>query len=148
MGDNVMSYAGWYKTNSEHVFPSIRSPEKPYQGLPKAWRRIVGDSIPGLTPHGLRHAFCSTAEDLGLTVPTIKALIGHAMSGVTEGYIHKVDAALIAAADHVSSHIAAAMSGVSPVSNVIDFAMTPKEQRLSSNGASQMNWAAWETGHE
>jgi integrase len=124
------------KTNSEHVFPSQHSPEKPYQGLPKAWRRIVGDSIPGLTPHGLRHAFCSTAEDLGLTVPTIKALIGHAMSGVTQGYIHKVDAALIAAADHVSSHIAAAMSGcVSPVSNVFDLAMTHKEQPLSSNGA-------------
>jgi integrase len=105
------------KSNGKYVFPSRQSFEKPYQGLPKAWRRIVGDSIPGLTPHGLRHAFCSTAEDLGLTVPTIKALIGHAMSGVTQGYIHKVDAALISAADHVSSHIATAMSDTSLPTN-------------------------------
>ena len=57
------------------------------------------------------------------------------MSGVTQGYIHKVDAALIAAADHVSSHIAAAMSGcVLPVSNVFNLAMTRKEQLLSLNG--------------
>ena len=61
--------------------------------------------LPDVTPHGLRHAFASTAEDLSFTLPTIKALIGHAGSGITEGYINKLDSALIAAADRVSGHI-------------------------------------------
>ena len=100
------------KSNGKYVFPSIGSAEHPYRGLPKAMRRIVESSIPGLTPHGLRHAFCSTAEDLGFTVPTIKALIGHSSHGVTEGYIHKVDSTLIAAATQISAHIADAMFGV------------------------------------
>jgi integrase len=105
------------KTNDEFVYPSPSSPDRPYRGLPKAFRRIVGDSLPGLTPHKLRHAFSSTAEDLGLTVPTIAALLGHALGGVTEGYIHKVDAALIAAANRVSTYIARAMAG--RASNVV-----------------------------
>jgi integrase len=58
--------------------------------------------VPGITSHGLRHSFSSTAEDLGYTIPTIKALVGHARSSVTEGYIHKIDSALLAAADRIS----------------------------------------------
>ena len=64
----------------------------------------------GFSPQ-LRHAFVSTAEDLGFTVPTIKALIGHAGSGVTEGYIHKADSALIAAANQIANHINGALNG-------------------------------------
>ncbi len=29
--------------------------------------------------------------DLGYSIPTIKALIGHSRASVTEGYIHKID---------------------------------------------------------
>jgi site-specific recombinase XerC len=74
----------------------------------------VGERLPGLTPHGLRHSFASVAEDLGFTIPTIKALLGHTGSGVTEGYIHKVDSALIAAADRVATHIAGMMDLAGP----------------------------------
>jgi hypothetical protein len=60
----------------------------------------------------LRHSFSSTAEDLGYTLPTIKALIGHSKKGnVTLGYIHKIDSALLAAADHIARHIDDAMTG-------------------------------------
>ena len=82
-----------------------------YGGLPGAWERIVGSQFKKLSPHSLRHAFASTAEDLGFTIPTIKALLGHAGSGVTEGYIHKADSALIAAADQIANHISRAMDG-------------------------------------
>jgi hypothetical protein len=45
-------------------------------------------------------------------LPTIKALIGHSKKGnVTMGYIHKVDSALLAAADGVARHIDDAMTG-------------------------------------
>jgi integrase len=97
------------RSKGPYVFPGARKAMLPFQSLPRAWQRIVGDALPDLTPHGLRHSFASTAEDLGFTVPTIKALLGHAGSSVTEGYIHKLDAALVAAADRVASQIAVAM---------------------------------------
>jgi integrase len=93
-----------------YVFPGVKSEKTAFRGLPRAWERIIGDGLPEVTPHGLRHAFASTAEDLGFTVPTIKALLGHAGSGVTEGYIHKLDSALIAAADQVAGHIEESMA--------------------------------------
>ena len=107
------------RESGQYVFPSLRRGDAPYAGLAKAWKRIIGDpqraELPPqervLTPHGLRHAFGSTLEELGYTVPTIGALLGHAGHGVTMGYIHKTDSALIAAADRVSRYIWSAMVG-------------------------------------
>lgn len=99
------------KSKSKFVFPALTSDQKPYVGLPKALASIVGDAVPGLTPHGLRHSFSSTAEDLAFSLPTIKALMGHAGNSVTEGYIHKIDTALVAAADRIARHIEMAMTG-------------------------------------
>lgn len=99
------------KSKSKYVFPALTNEKKCYVGLPKALVAIVGSAVPGLTPHGLRHSFSSTAEDLGFSLPTIKALMGHAGGSVTEGYIHKIDTALVAAADRIARHIDAAMSG-------------------------------------
>jgi integrase len=98
------------KSSSKFVFPSLYDDRKYYVGLPKALERIAG-KVEGLTPHGLRHSFSSTAEDLGYSLPTIKALLGHASSSVTEGYIHKVDSALVAAADTIADYIDQAMTG-------------------------------------
>jgi integrase len=87
---------------------------KPFTGLPKAWIRITARAVlPGLTPHGLRHAFASVAADLGYTEPTIAAMLGHATRSTTGRYIHHLDAALIAAADRVTAAIAAMMNGAS-----------------------------------
>ena len=99
------------RSSSQFVFPSITSIAKQHIGLTEALQRIAGDDLPGLTSHGLRHSFSSTAEDIGFSVPTIKALIGHSRAGVTEGYIHKIDTALVAAADRIARHIDDAMTG-------------------------------------
>jgi integrase len=87
---------------------------KPFFGLPRVWTRIMAHAdLPGLTPHGLRHAFASVAADLGYTEPTIAAMLGHATRGTTGRYIHHLDTALIAAADKVTAVIAAMMNGAS-----------------------------------
>ena len=99
------------QAKTDYVFPSIKAQNRPFVGLPKAWKRIVGARLDGLTPHGLRHAFASSAEDLGFTMPTIKVLLGHSMGGVTAGYIHKADSVLIGAADLIANHISSAMAG-------------------------------------
>jgi len=76
--------------------------------------RKARKAFPGITSHGLRHSFASMAEDVDLSIPTIQALIGHSSGGsVTGGYIHKLDAALIAAADKVCGHIDALLTSSS-----------------------------------
>jgi integrase len=95
------------------VFPSSRAASGRYVGLPQAWTRIIKplDGFSSLTPHGLRHAFASVADDLGYTEATIAAMLGHSHSGTTRGYIHKLDLALVAAADRVSQRIADMLAG-------------------------------------
>jgi hypothetical protein len=58
-------------------------------------------------------------EDLGLTLPTLGALLGRSVRGVTSGYIHKLDPALVAAANRVAGAIAANMDGASSLSRVV-----------------------------
>jgi integrase len=79
----------------------------------KAWERIRAPepAIASLTPHGLRHSFAGVADDIGLTEPTIAALLGHSGGGTTRGYIHKLDAALLAAADRVAGRISDLLAG-------------------------------------
>jgi integrase len=62
--------------------------------------------------HDLRRTFGSVAADEGYSDATIGELLGHARRGVTaRHYIRRPDAALIAAANRVSSHIAALLDG-------------------------------------
>lgn len=99
------------EAKSDYVLPSVRGNGKPFGGLAKPWNRIMSRAGLDVTPHGLRHSFASVAESLGFTLPVIGALLGHAGSGVTAGYVHHADAALLAAADRVSRTIAIAMTG-------------------------------------
>jgi len=98
--------AAMERSERPHVFPGINYPHKHHSGT-TAWlaRKARGD-IPGITIHGLRHSFASMSEDVGLSVPTIRALIGHSSrDSVTGGYIHKVESGLIVAADKVCGAI-------------------------------------------
>lgn len=84
----------------------------PYVGLPKAWERIAARAkLKGVTLHTLRHSFATTANALGLSEPTIAAMLGHSRGSMTSHYIHHVDATLLAAADRVTAAIAHALAG-------------------------------------
>jgi len=92
-----------------------RSTNRPYRGLPRAWRRLVeAADLPGVTLHTLRHSFASTGGDLGYSEPTIGALLGHAAGSTTGRYIHHLDAVLIAAADRVARTAYSYMTGIDP----------------------------------
>jgi integrase len=101
-------------SGSKYVFPSVTSEGRHHVGLTRWLKAVAGEAVPGITSHGLRHSFGSTAEDLGFSLPTIKALLGHAGSSVTEGYIHKVDSALVSAATRIAEHIDETMNGLKP----------------------------------
>jgi integrase len=100
---------------SQAVFSSGDGGE-PYQGLPKAWERIARRAkLRGMTLHTLRHSFATVANnELGLSEPTIAAMLGHSRGTVTSRYVHVVDETLLAAADRVSSAIARALAGEKP----------------------------------
>jgi len=99
------------KSNSKYVFPAITNPKKHHTGLTRWLQKVSAKEVPGITCQGLRHSFTSTAEDLGFTIPTIKGMVGHARASVTEGYIHKIDSALLVAADKIARHIDDVMNG-------------------------------------
>jgi len=115
---------------SARVFPSTKeSKDGHYQGLPRVWRDDIAPVINGVPPHGMRHSLASHADDLGFSHPTIQALLGHARSGVTAGYIHKLDAALLAAADQLSQHIDDLMKhGKRPEADVIPMARAKRKR--------------------
>ncbi|CAH2408378.1 tyrosine-type recombinase/integrase [Mesorhizobium escarrei] len=112
------------------------------KGLPGLWRTVQntarqlaataaeeqGEAPPetgpldGLTLHSLRHSFAGIAEELGASLPTIAALLGHRLGGVTGGYILKrVDVLLVDAADRIADHIAMLMRGELPTSHIVQF---------------------------
>jgi integrase len=98
---------------AEYVFPAIRAESGPFGGIAGGWDRIAKRcGFTDISPVTFRHSFASEADDLGYTRSTVKAILGHSAAGdVTEGYIHKVDPVLIAAADRVSKRIQSLMSG-------------------------------------
>lgn len=106
---------GLKRSGTGFVFSGSRG-DGHFTGLPKGWGRLVGRDpaeagLGTLTPHGLRHAFASTAHDLGVSEITIAALLGHATASITGRYVHHIDAALISVADAVCGRILQQMSG-------------------------------------
>ncbi len=135
---------------SDYVFPA--SPEGiGYSGLSGLWKttqrtatRLAHEApaersaappkagpLDGITLHSLRHSFAGIAESLGATIPTIAALLGHRVNGVTGGYILKrVDVLLVDAVNRVADHVAMLMRGEAPTSNVVQF--VPRGRRLTA----------------
>lgn len=124
LGAAALAVAKKMEAISENVFAA--GPTLPgYQGLPRLWKLIKAAAKPesleadqpgpldDVTLHGLRHSFAGTADGLECSVPTIAAMLGHSLAGVTEGYVFKrLDKPLIAAADRVAGHIDRLMRGV------------------------------------
>jgi site-specific recombinase XerD len=101
------------------LFPADRG-DGHFVGVVKVLDRICARAgLKDVSPHVLRHTFSSIAGDLGFTKLTIAGLLGHSAKGDTESYVH-LDTALLAAADHVSGYIAAAMDGTAPAANVVE----------------------------
>jgi integrase len=103
------------------VFPATRG-DGVMSGFKRFSRRII--ALSGLprevTPHVLRHSFASLAADLGLSEPTIGALIGHKGHSVTSRYMHGADGVLLAAADAVARRTAELMGETSPAAKVVE----------------------------
>jgi integrase len=94
---------------NSYVLPGKR-PRRHFVGLPKVWERLRERAeLPGVRLHDLRHSFASTAAAAGDSLLMIGKLLGHRDPKTTARYAHLADDPLKAAADRISSTIAAAM---------------------------------------
>ena len=92
--------------NNPFVFAASRLDALPYAGIKRFYRGLFKSAeLEGVTPHVLRHSFASVGADLGFTDSTIGACLGHAGTGITSRYTHRLDSVLIAAADKIAGEV-------------------------------------------
>ena len=83
---------------------------KPYTTISKQWdifRKAAG--FPHLRIHDLRHQFASLLINEGVSLYTVKALLGHAQIATTERYSHLTIDSMLSASCRVSDIINGAM---------------------------------------
>ena len=90
----------------EWVFPGLGA-DGHFIGAPKVLDRLCAKAgLDGVTVHVLRHTFATFAAGMNYSPYIVAGLLGHSTPGVTTRYVHKIDEALVAAANAVSSKIA------------------------------------------
>jgi site-specific recombinase XerD len=93
----------------ESVFINKRT-KRPYTTISKQWdiiRKVAG--FPQLRIHDLRHQFASLLINEGVSLYTVKALLGHAQIATTERYSHLTIDSMLSASCRVSDIINGAM---------------------------------------
>ena len=79
--------------------------------LQKPWRRIrAAAGLDDVRIHDLRHTFASNGVALGQGLPIIGKLLGHSQAQTTARHAHLAADSALAAADQISTQIAAAMN--------------------------------------
>ena len=97
--------------NSDFVFPAERG-DGHFQGTKTMWSRAIKKaSLPGVTPHTLRHTMGSTAISTGEALALTGAILGHANPRSTAIYAHVQHDPSKRAANRVTKKIAAALAG-------------------------------------
>ncbi len=95
----------------EWVFPGYVD-GKHYVGLPKFLDAVCARAgLAGVTIHVARHSFSALAKELGYSEFVIAGLLGHRLGGVTARYGQVPDAALVAAANHISKVMSDLLNG-------------------------------------
>lgn len=88
-----------------------RYPNKPRRDIKRPWNRIRKHAgLDGVRIHDLRHSFASVGVGVGLGLPIIGKLLGHAKTTTTEKYAHLETAPQRRVANVIGERITAAMS--------------------------------------
>jgi integrase len=114
LGAPALQLLATAERRSPWVCPGGRRREggEPLKNLYKPWGRLCkAAGIGGVRPHDLRHSYVSVGAGGGESLAIVGAIVGHSTTGMTERYAHLSDDPVRAAADRISSAIAAAMDG-------------------------------------
>jgi integrase len=80
--------------------------------LKAAWAALCKSArISNLRIHDLRHSFASQAASMGLSLPTIGALLGHTQPSTTHRYSHLIDDVLRRATESIGAQLSPGRSG-------------------------------------
>ena len=121
------------------VFPVERQGSH-WVNVERSWRRFRrAMGLSELRLHDLRHSYASVGAAAGLGLPVIGRILGHTQASTTQRYTHFADDPLRAAADRISSEIAAAMNGaaggeVIPFQSASDQPHRPGTRRPAGRG--------------
>ena len=94
---NTAARPGYGGTSAPHHGRSCRRPLRGHRSRPlhgvdfdriirnvhRRYRQCDGPPIPALTPHILRHSYCTGLVHRGLDVKSVQYLMGHASAGIT-----------------------------------------------------------------
>ena len=59
------------------------------RGMRRKYVKKHGNTLPSVTPHVLRHTFCTNVQQAGLDVKSLQYLMGHSNASVTlDVYTH------------------------------------------------------------
>lgn len=84
--------------------------EKPRRDLKRPWRAVTKRAkLVGVRLHDLRHTYASFGAGIGLGLPIIGGLLGHAQATTTSRYAHLDNDPLRRASETIASRIAAAL---------------------------------------
>ena len=101
-------------SNSEWLFPNPRS-GRPYTTITRVFYRLralagLGSDV---TPHTLRHSYCTYLAQAGLNGPAIMHAMGHADFRTSNRYIHMNSAVYMQASDCIFERIDSALKKAS-----------------------------------
>jgi integrase len=86
--------------------------DRPFQGVGHVWLRLRASAdLHDVRLHDLRHTFASKGVNLGIGLPLIGALLGHALPTTTAKYAHLAADPTRNAGERIASRIASELSG-------------------------------------
>ena len=76
------------------------------RGLQARFEKAYGKSVPRITPHVLRHTFCTNVQQAGLDVKSLQYLMGHSNASVTlDVYTHSSFDSVERAFEQIASNL-------------------------------------------
>lgn len=101
--DLIRRYLTARSGSSPYLFPSPSDPAAPLRTdlVRKCWRTVRPIDLGDVTPHTLRHTFCTTLVEADVDVRTVQELAGHQDLRTTMRYVHPSKARKVQAVDRL-----------------------------------------------
>ena len=119
-----------------YVFPHPKRSDEPRRSIARCWGQVRAEArLPeGFRLHDLRHTYASQAAMTNEQRFIVSRLLGHRRISSTHRYTHVADDHLVAAADRVSTAVAALLAGNGP--NSSNYLIRDRSMRQTSGRSS------------
>jgi integrase len=117
------------KPNNPWILPSrLAVNDRPFDGVGHVWLRIrTAAQLDGVRLHDLRHTFASKGVNIGLGLPLIGGLLGHALPTTTAKYAHLAADPTRKAGERIAARLASELAG--STATVTEFATRRRQSK-------------------